>query len=211
MSRRNIFIFVLLVTVVGIGVFVYYLGGQYSRVTFILPGDVESATVYKYHEAGEPEIITTVSPGGGPSFIKKGVYGVKPKGDKIDGSAQMISITESSQDIDVALSYSRGYLSELASGERPQLLKSLEDSFQLSNRGFSVAEFRLFNDGSWGGVLFVPQDYDEQNPVILYRCLVSRQGDSSYKVVGKPELILTKFNTPNTPIDILEKINQLAL
>ena len=51
---------------------------------------------------------------------------------------------------------------------------------------------------------------DPQSPGGYYRVLAEKKS-GTWSLIGKPEIVLTKYNTPNVPIEMLTSVNSIAL
>ncbi len=75
---------------------------------------------------------------------------------------------------------------------------------------FTANNTKLFGKGSWAGVLLTPVGMDPQSPGGYYRVLAEKKS-GTWSLIGKPEIVLTKYNTPNVPIEMLTSVNSIAL
>lgn len=183
---------------------------QYKDMTFKLSADTSKIEVYVKDENAEKKpFIATVTKDKPTVKLRIGSYEYIPSGEKISNKPTNFRVKNSAT-ITVDPSYSESYLDSIAKNELPALSQALTAKYPSQMQRFQVNNTKLFGKGEWAGVLLTPVNMDPSSPGGYYRVLAQKKS-GSWEIIGSPEIVLTKYNTPNMPIDILTSVNNIAI
>lgn len=187
---------------------------NYKNVSFTIEGPAELVDIYKKPSSGIEEKAPKINSVSNKQTIKLriGEYYYIPTGDTVDSTSVNFTVNDvdENQTITIISSYSSEYLQKLANEQAVAITSVLTESFPSVMPRYEVNNLRLIGKGDLAGVLITPIGMDENSPDAYYRALLKKEGDS-WKVIGRPEIVLTKFNTPNISTNILEIVNNLSL
>lgn len=207
--RKYLVIAIILAAVGGViwGVFEFL---QYKDVTFALSDDVSKVDVYVEDEnIEEKKPVATVSRSNTTIRLRAGSYEYVPSGEKVAKDSTQI-IIDKSMTIPVDPNYSETYLSSITEAELSALSDTLTAKYPEQMEQFTANNIKLFGKGEWAGVLLTPVGMDPQSPGGYYRVLAQKKS-GTWSLVGKPEIVLTKYTTPTAPLDMLTSVNSLSL
>jgi hypothetical protein len=183
---------------------------QYKDVTFNLSDNISKVEIYiKDENAEEKPVIGTVTKDKPTIKLRVGSYEYTPSGDKISKKPVNFSV-KNTESITVDPSYSESYLDSIAKNELSALSQALTAKYPSQMQRFQANNTKLFGKGEWAGVLLTPVNMDPSSPGGYYRVLAQKKS-GSWEIVSTPEIVLTKHNTPNIPIDILTSVNNIAI
>lgn len=173
-----------------------------DRVKFILADDISSIRIDNQTINNGQSIV-----------IKPGSYRYIPEGDGIDNSPINITIKNSDDVVEIkspGLSPER--LGQLLKSELSSILNVTNHKYSeiLNTNNYKMGEVSLWGKGDIASVQLVPDDYSNRDPSGVYKAIL-KKSNSTWTVVGIPQLILTKFTTPGVDADLLDEINKSAL
>jgi hypothetical protein len=198
---------ILAIIAAGWGIYEFF---QYKNTTFTLSSDVTKVDVYVEDENVEEKKLAGTATKSNPTIkLRVGSYEYVPEGNKIAKDTKQFSVKNDST-VTVDPDYSETYLDSIAIAELPALAAALSDKYPEQMKQFTANNTKLFGKGSWAGILLTPVGMDPQSPGGYYRVLAEKKS-GTWSLIGKPEIVLTKYNTPNVPIEMLTSVNSIAL
>lgn len=203
MKKRIILsIVIILIGIAGALVFAYF--SSLHKVSLSFSEDVTGATIHK--EKGEKiEQLTTAS----DISLQSGKYYIVPEGEKISKEKILFTVKDVNQSITINPDYSTEFLSESLKKEQSAITNEMVGSFPLIAQNYSVQNGALIHHGEWYGALLVQNVNDIRDERDFYRILLKKES-GSWKVIKKPELVLTKSEFSGVPDKIIDTVNQLS-
>lgn len=185
---------------------------QYKSVSFRIAEPTVSVDVYNktgdsLDPASSPKIASATN--NQSVSLKNGEYFYVPSGNNIDNSAVAFSVNGNTT-VDVISPYSRDYLSVIAQQESSAVKAAMLEKYPDVMAKFNYDSITAYGRGQYIGIILTPVDMDQHNPSGYYRAVLQKNGES-WSVIGRPEIVLTKHNTPGITIDILTAINSIGL
>lgn len=200
MNKQLILVFSALAASIVIVLSIWGLLQPSNSVRLSLPDGVDYA------------VIDGVERSDGQRFgIKPGEYSYRLIGDNIDNSQYDITITEDMDQLEITYApYARHYLDRLAVDQSEAIGSIVNQQYVNRVDGYHIHKVSLLDRGQYAVALITPVGIDTDNPVNVYRVLLSRSGDS-WSISTGPELLLTTANSPSIDKHILQSANNLAL
>lgn len=185
---------------------------QYRTVSFNIAEPTSSVDIYnKVNDSPDPAASPKVASATNNQSVslKSGEYFYVPSGSNIDTSAVVFSVNNNTV-INVVSPYSRDYLSVIAQQESSAVKAAIAEKYPEIIARFNYSSITAYSRGQYIGVVLTPVDMDEHNPSGYYRAVLQKDG-GTWKLVGRPEIVLTKYNTPDVDVNILTNINSIGL
>jgi len=201
-KRIIISIVIILLGIAGMVAFTYLSSLHKVSVTF--SKDVTSATVYD-EKGGEVKKIGKA----GDITLQNGNYNIVPDGEKISKEKIPLVVKDTNQSINLDPDYSKDFLGNALKNEQTAITKEMTSSFPLIATDYSIQDGTLLHHGEWYAALLTRNVSDIRDVRDFYRILLHKESDS-WKVVEKPELVLTKSEFKDVPVKIIDAVNQLS-
>lgn len=180
---------------------------SYKQVSFDIKDPTTEITIYDRETGGE----VAKAKNNDNIKLKIGSYHYTPHGERVDRSPVNFSVDdESEQTVTVDPAYSTEYLATLAKGQDSEIKKLMSSKYPAVMPKYNINRVELFNHGEVAGALLTPKGMDNNNPDAFYRAAL-RKKDGNWQLIGKPQVVLTKFNSPDVDMGVMEKINNMAL
>lgn len=216
MSRKKNIVAIVIGVLIVISIILGILANNatYRNITFIIKGPSKVVDIYQKSNPDIKDKAPKIKSASDKQVVKLkvGDYYYIPTGDTVDTTSVnfTVSETDKEQTITVISSYTPSHLKKLADEQMPLIASVLVSSFPSVMPRYEINNLQLIGTGDTAGVVLTPIGMDENNPDAYYRALLVKDG-TSWKVIGKPEIVLTKFNTPNTSAVLLEIVNDMSL
>ena len=85
-------------------------------------------------------------------------------------------------------------------------VKTLKAIFEKNN--YKLSEGQYLNDSYYAASFYI-DDYERDYQYAHYHALLKRTTDEKWQLIASPQPLLTQYNTPNTPKEILDTVNSL--
>jgi len=201
-NRVILSIVIIIVGIAGVAAFAYF--SSFHKVAITFSSDVSSVIVYK--EGGDQ--IDSLSAARDIS-LQNGNYYIVPDGEKVSKDKVRFTVQDTDITLEVDPDYSTAYLNNLLESEQSQINKAATEAFPTIATEYTIEDSTLYGHGEWFGALLIKNVTDERDIRDFYRILLHKEG-GEWKVVNKPELVLTKAEFKNVPVDVITAINELA-
>ena len=139
--------------------------------------------------------------------IQIGDYVVIPTGTIITNNPINITVSKDEQ-ILIDPNYSLSYLSSIASKEKNNIYKLLLEKYPSLINDYDIKLENTYQKGEWFGGLLVNKNSTPNNKKDIYRFIAYKNNDT-WEIINYPDLILSKSEYQNVPIEILNSINLL--
>ena len=160
-----------------------------TRVTGQSLRDITSSTTYK---------------------LKKGLYILRPSGEKIDTDDIPLTLGSSPVNKTLALDYSQEYLSTLQTTEQPQI----EAALQASNSGiaplYKINDATFYRRGEWAGVTLSYKGTDTLSRDTL-RAILQHKDGAWQVVTNPPQITLSAKDYSLVPTDVISAVNAIDI
>lgn len=144
--------------------------------------------------------------GSGTYRVRDGSYVIKYTGDDgFAGGEKRITLDNENQKVVITPEFSASRLNTILDKEIVQIHSALNK--QVERLGiYQIQRGALYKYGDWYGTTLVYNGNDEYNADML-RLVMKKDGDTWKMVTKTPSIHINKFNTPDTPDDVLDRIN----
>ena len=110
-----------------------------------------------------------------------------------------------SKDIDP--DYSKAYLENILKSEKDNILKVIENIYPNEKYDYNISSSELFKKGEWFGAI-INRRTNRFDSTDLYLIIMNKT-DGKWSMVHYPEIVVTKTNFPDVPIEVLNSVNNL--
>jgi len=177
-----------------------------KNINFIFSSNVSEITIYKkqdYDKKNNPIKITESQ----KIKLQTGDYVIIPTGKIITNNPINIIVSKDEQ-ISIDPDYSLTYLSSIAIKSKNDIFKVLSDKYSDLIKNYDIKFENAYQKGEWFGGLLVNKNSTPDSKKDIYR-FVAYKKDKTWEIINYPELILSKSKYTNTPIEILNSINNI--
>jgi hypothetical protein len=206
MNKKRILLIVALFIVTVAFFVVWDLVVNYVSISFSYSGLMNDVVIYD----SKDNKIETISKDGSVR-LKKGSYYSRALSEDYVVSAPDFTADYNKQ-VALSLSYSRKYLDGLLTEQMSNDLDSLlNDKYNVLDKDYFIKNKLLLLDGSWCGITIendIEKDPALQLPKEVYRVVLHKNGEK-WETMSDPDRILTIYNSPNIPKEILDIVNNL--
>lgn len=143
-------------------------------------------------------------------FLKKGVYALKPQGEKVDTSLIKLQLGDRPVVRSLDIDYSQQALESLLATEQDTIVKSIMSSNIGIPALYRVNQGKLYHHGEWYGSTLSYGGTEELRRDTL-RVVVKKEGDTWKVMTNPPQIILSKLEYPAIPVSILQKVNSIDI
>lgn len=198
------------VILLSIVAFIFVINIQsYRKVMFTIKAPATSATIQKKNSKSGEFVDIKHIPASQTTYLKDGDYQYIPEGDTVNTYPVAFSINGKSQEITINPGFSAQYLSEQLTKELPTISAGIVDKYPTIMPGYEINNSILIGNLDWAGVIITPKNMDPNNPTTYFRVILKKE-KNTWRIINKPEVILTIYNSPDVDKDILKQINSLS-
>jgi hypothetical protein len=156
----------------------------------------------------DPKEIKTITTSGTTVKLRKGDYTLYYTGTKnYESKYKEVQIKYNGQSATLDPGYSKEKLAQLIEEEGPAIFSALSTRYPNINL-YAVQTGKLYRNGEWYGTTLKYQGAGQYNSDTLRAVLHKENGVWVLKSVP-PDIVLSKFNNPDVPQDILSDVNSL--
>lgn len=183
---------------------------RYHKVT-ISYGDQISEVVIFINDvnADIPKVATKITTSGGSATLKEGYYTYSAVGKNVASQSTPFTVSGETS-VTVPTNYSDSYLASLSSQEQPQVQQAIVRDYPKAMQVYELNNIKVLKDGNWAVSTLSKIGSDNNNPAPVYRAVLHKD-NGSWRVVSKPQLVATIYNTPDVDMSILSAANELSL
>ena len=184
------------------------LGANYllslRKISYTLDSSVSEIKVYS---SKEKEVGSLT--GDNNLLLQDGKYYIIPEGENISKEKIPFTVEGEDKTITVRPTYTDQHLKELFKKEQSAIELAISTKYPSLYPDYTLTTHTLFHRGEWFGGLLEPKVSDIRDRRDPYRVILHKK-DSEWKVIRRPEYILTSSRYGEVPIDILREINRLT-
>lgn len=203
MNKKTIFTALAFIVFLVAGVIAYQRTTT-SEVEFILADHVDQIRILSTDDSQEVVIATLSSSEN--VILKDGVYEVVVRGNRSVPDSVFIEVPQDSV-VAIDPDYSRQYLEEILASERTGITTAIENNLGSKLDGYTVAEGELLRRGEWYTSIIYEDLVDVRQERDTYKILLNKN-DEAWQLVAGPEIVLTIYDYPELPVDILTQANE---
>lgn len=141
--------------------------------------------------------------------LQDGTYFAYPIGSDIDETPIKFTTNKDMTRITIDPSISLGTLRTTLEQEREDIVAAIITKYPNNISQFTIDRGQLLRQGDWYITTLVYKKASNDNPRDTYKVIVQKI-DGVWTVVGSPQIIPTKYNFPDVPIDIIENAHKLT-
>lgn len=202
MKNRIIIAVVIIVAgLAGIAAYAYF--GSFHKVSVTFSKDVSSAIIYT-EKGGEVKNLSMA----GDISLQNGNYYVIPGGQKVAKDKITFEVMGKNTTLALDPDYSTDVLAATLATQQPAITEAAESAFPLIAESYTMGSNTLYRHGEWFGALLTQKD-DVRNELDYYRIILHKDS-GTWKVVGKPELVMLKADYKDVPESVLGYVNLLS-
>lgn len=142
--------------------------------------------------------------------LQNGDYCAKPNDPNYDQTPVCFEVSGKDVSVVVNPNYSSNYLKSLLPVEINAINSIITKTYSAVIDNFNLKTGSLFGHGEWyGGTLTQKTQYaSDQGDV--YRVLLKKTTAGTWVVVAYPQIVLSKYDYPTVPYNILDSVNRLT-
>jgi hypothetical protein len=141
--------------------------------------------------------------------LQDGTYFAYPIGGDIDETPIKFTTNKDMTRITIDPSISLGTLRTTLEQEREDIVAAIITKYPNNISQFTIDRGQLLRQGDWYITTLVYKNASNDNPRDTYKVIVQKI-DGVWTVIGSPQIIPTKYNFPDVPIDIIENAHKLT-
>lgn len=202
MKKRIVLLCIIAVIVIG-GLFTVKFILSFHKVSLKLVSGVTTVQVYSSHDS----LLKTVNASRDIS-LQNGSYYIKPSGNHIDISKINFTVNNKDTSITINPDYSTEYLASLLKTEASSIQQTLTSTYGTTLNGFYVNPGYLYQKGGWYGTTLTQKVEVSGDTGDVYRIILQKKGDA-WAVITKPQLVLSSSVYRDTPVYIVNIVNNL--
>lgn len=204
LSRRNIFIILMLLAIAIIGWFGWQQLIYKKTITFqASKGTLIQIGTYIDNEEGIQIDHVLGRSSQGSVKLAPGTYAVTYSGDDYVRQTKAITIDSNLILTTPKLPYSSNKLASLLNDQKDAIHSVLGLSIDLGT--YTPANEALYTDGSWYATQLIPADQVNQDQLVV----IMHKEDNAWKVVAGPKIVLEIASYPDVPENLIRTINNL--
>jgi len=204
MKKIHIIIISVITLLIISGAFILSCLASLHSVSFIVKQP--NLTVSVYTKSNKAKINSFTSDRFSLS-LPKGDYHYVIDGKNIDGNAINFNVDKSDITINIDPDYSSAYLSSLLATEKDSILSVIKNTYPAIISNYTISGAKLFKKGEWYGAV-IRQIVDPRSTADQYRVILKKE-NGKWVMIHYPEIVVTKINFPNVPIEVLTAVNDL--
>lgn len=208
LNKRNILLLVIVLTIIGLVLFVfsYFNSQQFVTVNY---KSVSKVTIQKVGEGARSlEKETIYKKSGEKIKVSKGHYLLKYVGN--DGYAsdyQNIDVENSPVFIRLDPDYSQQKLSSILDGDFENIKAVLNTKLQ-NISDYNIQKGKLYKKGQWYATTLQYKGSDDFNYDTLRLVMEKKEGEWIL-VTNPPNIVIGSKDYPNIPLDVLQDVNNV--
>jgi flagellar basal body-associated protein FliL len=207
MNKKLITTVVVAITVLAVatGAAIYFL--SFRTVSFVLKKPDITATVFSADDKEQKNKLVELRQNG-TLRLQEGNYAIVPSGN-YDTTPIYFSVKDRDMTVEVDPSLSEEYLAEKLSEELPAINSALRAALGATLSDFDINEGKLYKEGQWYATSLAQKSPGPGSQGDVYHAVLYKK-DDTWTLIGKPQIVLTKYNVANVPVDILQDANRLG-
>jgi len=205
MKKTAIYIYASLVIAVLL-IFGFVRLSSFHSISFKTEHTGLTTELYRQVNERKSEKIGTVE-NGSKLTLEAGNYYYLATGEHVAPKVGKFEVTRS-EEIAIQTNFTGDYLVSLLGPEEPTIHAAISRYNPKVDTYFTINKGTLYGRGDWYGTTLTSKKDDPVQPNDNYRVVLNKQ-NGQWRVIGKPELILSAPDYPNVPKEFLSRINQL--
>lgn len=203
MNKNKLLVILAVLFFVAIAAFLIQSNNS-SDVEFTLADHVESVIILPIRQEVDATSIELES--SQVVSLNHGSYEVLTQGENAASTSYFIEVPDDSAVL-INPDYSREYLQEILVSERAEIIATIEDQLGDLLNGYTINKGEMLRQGGWYTTVLHKTINDPRQEPDTYRILLEKQ-NSSWALVSGPKIILTVYDYPDIPVDILTEANE---
>ncbi len=215
LRNRRLLLVILPILLVG-GMFYglsYFLSLRTLTINYENIDSVEIYNTKKIDGGKDEKPMKTVSHSGEEVKLRKGEYTLRYDAkDNYQDRFVEINLTDKKQEVNLTAEYSEEYLNKVLDGETASINQAIQERFPEVKDLYSIQKGKLYKDGSWYGTTLVYKA-KATGPDLFktdtLRVVLKKENNRWSVKTDPPNIMLSKYSYPETPVDILRQVNLL--
>lgn len=204
--KKNIIISLILLCLAITGFVTYQYFSSFKEVAFNVKQTGLTVDIYKADKNNQK--ISTFN-SDTKLALQNGDYYYIATGTKVDSTTQhSFKLDNSTKVIDIDPDYSDTYLASQLATETVAIKAVLNSTYPTLISQYDIFSSQLYKKGDWYGASLVNNVDNQDGFKDTYRVILHKD-NSTWVMVHYPEIVVTKTNFPNVPIDVLNSVNDL--
>lgn len=201
--KSKFIITVLLFIVIASGSFIWWYTANNRDIVF----DVKkSPLTVKITDRNKNTVATITS--STKLTLQDGTYYAYPSGNDVDQSAIAFTTSKSNTKITIDPSISLATLDKNLANEREAIQKVLFAKYPYLTARLNIDKGQLLRQADWYITTLSYKDSTNDSPKDVYKVILHKVNDT-WDVVGSPQIVPTKYNFPDVPIDVIKSAYNL--
>jgi hypothetical protein len=203
--KKNILITLIVLTLLITGFVTYQYFSSFKEVSFSVKQTGLTVDVYKVDKSdqkiGSFSSDTKLS-------LQNGDYYYILTGQKVDATHHTFTLTDIVKTVGIDPDYSDAYLASVLNTENTAIQSVIMSAYPAVMGQYDIFSSQLFKKGEWYGGLLKYRTSDPNELRDPYRVILHKV-NNTWVIVYNPEIVVTKTNFPDVPVEILTSVNNL--
>lgn len=210
MNKNRLILFIIALVILIGGYFAVREIMSYHKVTFTYGDHVSAVKVYINDvNADAPKELASIESSNSSVTLREGYYRYESVGENVSKTSTPFTVS-GDMTIEASAEYSETYLASRAAEQLPAINSALKTAYPSAMNTYEINNIALLKKADWAVVVLSKIGSDNNNPAPFYRAILKKQSANIWQVVSKPQLVITKFNTPDVEDSILRSANDLS-
>ncbi len=203
--KKNIIISFILIVIAITALVTYQYISSFRQINFLIKQSNVTVDIYK--TGNDDQKLSTLTSDGAVS-LQNGDYYYVASGEKVDTVNHLFKVTPSTKTIEIDPDYSSSYLSGVLVDESSSIQAVISSTYPTLITQYDTFDQKLFKKGQWYGGLLRNRIDNQDGFKDTYRIILHKE-NNKWVIVHYPEIVVTKANFSNVPIDVLTSVNKL--
>lgn len=205
--RKKYILFITVAILIIVGLLTWMHINSFHDIRFIVKQPGLTIEVYKKIKETDKK-IGSITSSDLTMTLQSGEYYYSAKSGKVDSTNNNFTVEDSNKTIDIDPDYSKVYLENILKSEKSNILKVIENIYPNEKYNYNISSSELFKKGEWFGAI-ISRRTNRFDSTDLYLIIMNKT-DGKWAMVHYPEIVATKTNFPDVPIEVLNSVNSLA-
>jgi hypothetical protein len=204
--KKVVILSTIIITVIIAGLLSFNRFALSHEIQFAIKQEGLTVDLFKLDDYKKIASLTT---GSKTILLKNGEYYYTATGDKFGKNKNIIVVDNSTKSFDINIGYSSSYMNKLLADEQSEILAVIKNAYPKIINDYEVIKGSLFGDnGEWYGAVIKKKSIYRNSAIDSYRVILQKT-NNKWLMVHYPEMVATKYNFPDVPINVLNSINKL--
>lgn len=203
---KKIITITLIFVVLSAGVFYWTYMQSFHDIKFTV--DQPDVVVEIFKKSENNKKISTLNATESVVKLKNGDYYFVAKSKKTTDLKENFVVDDTTETIEIKPTYSNDYLARLLATEKNKILGVINGKYPTIINSYDILDGKLLNKGDWF-VTIIKQKSEFRDFTDSYRVILHKE-NNTWVLVHYPEIVITKNNFPDVPVNVIDAANNLS-